>query len=483
MNLHTGSSLTCEVCVVGGGPAGSAVAIQLARLGYTVCLLERERFPRRHVGELLAPSVFPLLDALGLLCIVERAGFLHQRRAILRWSDDATREQSQSDNPGLLVERGRFDEILLTAAKTAGCRVIQPAIAHRASKAANGHWRIPFESYRKQFNLRARFIVDASGKRGYCIGQSTPVGPRTLCLFAWWRDSLEVARSNEHVRAAMRIEAGVDRWYWGAPLADGSYSAMVFIDPESLSMRGSDGLTRFYRRLLHESQLLSHCLKNRLIRPAKACDATCRQAKEVVGKDWIKAGESAFSLDPLSSQGIQAALRTALQAATVVHTILSRPTSREDAAQFYRQSCRDTMERHLTETSRLYAESFHSGNPFWQRRAIRTVSDEQIASDGSTSPPPRFDTRLRLSSEAKRVAVPLMQDNLIRKGPALAHPGLERPCAFVGGVAIEEFLEPLRNGVFMSALIRLWARRVPRRLALGLVHHWWNRGVIEELPT
>lgn len=50
-----------DICIIGGGPAGSVLAARLAQFGLRVCLVERAEFPRRHLGESLSPGVLPLL--------------------------------------------------------------------------------------------------------------------------------------------------------------------------------------------------------------------------------------------------------------------------------------------------------------------------------------------------------------------------------------------------------------------------------------
>lgn len=74
----TTAEQSCEVVVIGGGPAGSTSATMLARQGVRVLLLERERFPREHVGESLLPASIPVLEELGVLPAVEAAGFLQK---------------------------------------------------------------------------------------------------------------------------------------------------------------------------------------------------------------------------------------------------------------------------------------------------------------------------------------------------------------------------------------------------------------------
>ena len=68
--------LSADVIVIGGGPAGSAASTMLARKGWQVTLLERERFPRDHVGESLLPASIPVLEELGALPAGESARFL-----------------------------------------------------------------------------------------------------------------------------------------------------------------------------------------------------------------------------------------------------------------------------------------------------------------------------------------------------------------------------------------------------------------------
>ena len=71
------------IVVIGGGPAGSCAATLLARKGYRVALLERERFPRPHIGESLLPASIPVLAELGALEAVRAAGFTVKRGATM----------------------------------------------------------------------------------------------------------------------------------------------------------------------------------------------------------------------------------------------------------------------------------------------------------------------------------------------------------------------------------------------------------------
>ena len=82
-NPESHLDLSSDIIVIGGGPAGSAAATMLARKGWQVTLLEREQFPRDHVGESLLPASIPILEELGALSAVEDAGFLKKYGATM----------------------------------------------------------------------------------------------------------------------------------------------------------------------------------------------------------------------------------------------------------------------------------------------------------------------------------------------------------------------------------------------------------------
>src|SRR5439155_4213170 len=106
-----------EVCVVGGGPAGTVTALRLARLGHRVCVVEHSAFPRAHVGESLTRGVWPILSSLGLLEPLSRERFLAPGETKICWAEpDPERVSPGQSGAGLLVNRSSFDALLLRAA-------------------------------------------------------------------------------------------------------------------------------------------------------------------------------------------------------------------------------------------------------------------------------------------------------------------------------------------------------------------------------
>ena len=124
---------SCDILVLGGGPAGSASATMLSDAGYKVVILEREKFPREHVGESLLPASIPILEQIGVMPEIERAGFVTKHGATLVWgADPEPWSWYFADDPGqrptsFQVVRSEFDDILLKNASKHGVEVIEEA--------------------------------------------------------------------------------------------------------------------------------------------------------------------------------------------------------------------------------------------------------------------------------------------------------------------------------------------------------------------
>jgi len=122
-----------DAVVVGAGPAGSSIAILLARAGWQVALVERQCFPRRKVcGECIAASNLPLLDALGIgEAFRQLAGAELRRVALMRGSETIVAALPPADAPaihrfGRALGREHLDTLLAKAAVAAGATLLQP---------------------------------------------------------------------------------------------------------------------------------------------------------------------------------------------------------------------------------------------------------------------------------------------------------------------------------------------------------------------
>ena len=130
-------SAEAKVIVIGGGPAGSTAATLLSRRGWPVTLFERERFPRDHVGESLLPASVPILEELGVLGDIEKAGFLKKWGATMLWGTEPApwswyfRETNRRYPHAYQVWRPQFDQLLLQNARRGGVDVREGHTVHQ----------------------------------------------------------------------------------------------------------------------------------------------------------------------------------------------------------------------------------------------------------------------------------------------------------------------------------------------------------------
>src|SRR5579884_1268011 len=122
-----GCARSTQVLMIGGGPAGSTTATLLAREGIDVTLLEREVFPRYHIGESLLPSVLEICDLIGVRDKLEAHGFVRKYGGYFSWGRDSWELNFRElRHPyGFQVVRSEFDHLLLEHAKSQGVKVFE----------------------------------------------------------------------------------------------------------------------------------------------------------------------------------------------------------------------------------------------------------------------------------------------------------------------------------------------------------------------
>lgn len=384
------------VMVIGGGPAGSTAATALAQKGHQVLLLERERFPREHIGESLLPASMPFLEWLGVLPAIEDAGFLRKWGTTMLWGKTQEpwswyfRETNQRYEHTYQVWRAHFDKVLLDNARAHGVDVRE---GHRVTEVLfdepsgpypdpepvegrTGHRRavgVRFRDPEGQVQeARSSWVVDASGQ-GAVIGHSLGLRRwddffQNMAVYAYFEGAERLPAPNE---TNLFIESYRDGWLWCIPLHTGWMSVGAVVD----SKYGQDGARRGMEAFLTEqirgAPRVARMLRDaRLVHGPVAVKDWSYISQEVAGDGWILAGDAACFIDPLFSSGIHLAMMSGAMAAAYVTTALKDSSMRGPGALFYRDQYYQEYGQFREMAKLFYSTNRTVDSYFWEARRI-----------------------------------------------------------------------------------------------------------------
>ncbi len=353
----------------------------------------------------------------------------------------------------------------MDAARLAGVTILSPMRARKQPQ-EGGRWAVAAESNQGRALVRARFLVEAAGRSA---GQ-TRLGPRTAAMIGRWRGAALPAAPE------MLIEAAERSWLWSAPLADESYAAVCFVDPLQCAGLDSTARRKLYEELTQRTAVGAALVRAQIVGEICVRDATCRVAAGPATPNSIKVGDCAFAMDPLSSQGVQAALQSATQASAVAHTILSGGDA-EAGIIFYDEVQWDAVRRHRRATAQIYASQSAFSSPFWRERSAGATAPSPPATDRAPLAP--ID-RLRLCPAARLQDLPAIDGTMIRRKLSLSHPALERPVTWHSGVELAPLLARLGPGTTFSSLLADWSCDMPATAARTLLAWLTERGILIE---
>lgn len=312
-----------DAIIIGGGPGGSTAGTALAQAGKRVLILERERFPRFHVGESLIPYGNEEMRALGVWPKLERAGFMPKFGAefVTGNSTASTRilfgrylksEYAQT----FQVERSRFDQLLLDHAAEAGCEVWQETQVKSAAVSEDGV-KVTCMRGGETHELAACWIFDASGREAFLGKQmqlpKTDLGlPKKFATFAHFKGVMRNdAPADGHI-TVVRLDFG---WFWMIPL-DAEKTSIGLV--QTLDHFRATGLKpeEFFDHVVATTPELQRRMGNaeRVSEFYFAGDYTYRHLQNA-GPRWLLIGDAAGFIDPIFSSGVMLAIKSGYRAA------------------------------------------------------------------------------------------------------------------------------------------------------------------------
>lgn len=315
-----------DVVVVGGGPAGSAVATILARAGRDVLLLDAARFPRDKVcGEGVSPGAWPLLDRLEAAEDV-RALAPRPLRGMRLVSPDGTAFEGSyrgEGRAGFAVRRLALDAALLSVARRAGAEVREGVPVRDVLLEGGTVAGVLAEEAGERRLVRAGVVVGADGRRSV-VGRRLALlrEHRSLRRFAvrgHWEGMQGLADYGE-----MHVAAG---GYCGvAPLPGGAANVAFVLERRALAPAAGD-LEGFYRGTLRRlwPRLAERLDGARLLEAPRAVGPLALECRSAAAPGAVLVGDAAGFYDPFTGEGVTLALRTAEMAAAAVLRALDSP--------------------------------------------------------------------------------------------------------------------------------------------------------------
>lgn len=365
-----------DVAIVGGGPAGAATAVALCQRGLRVVLLERLEGPRLQVGETLPPDVRPHLEALGVW-----EQFLAQRHlpSVGNRSSWGSSEPQDLDfifspyGPGWHIDRRRFQELLLAAAREAGATVqlgVKPGELETLSNDAEQGSDIALSPAGGGQRLHARFVVDASG-RASIVARARGVARHGFDRMAAIAAYVKPGPAGPATDRATLIEAVEGGWWYSALLpADQMIVAyMTDADLVKSQLAAAGGWSGLLRRAgPTRERVASHGSEMEGEPRVVSANSSCLAA--FAGAGWLAVGDAAASYDPLSSQGITVALSSGIEAAEAIAIHLgARASGGAGALSNYDHRRRRDFFDYLVLRAGYYAlEKRFAYSEFWRRR-------------------------------------------------------------------------------------------------------------------
>ncbi len=354
-----------DVAIVGGGPAGAAAALALARLGVSVVVIEAGRL-RPPVGETLPPAVRPVLDRLDLRATVEAEGFLPSVGTYAAWGEAEPWGRDflfSRFGHGWHIDRRRFDALLREAARAAGAQLAVGSAVASSAPLAGGGFRLTLAGGAE---TTARLVLDASG-RAAVFARQRGVTRRALDRMIGVMGYVVRRPDAEPERAATLVEASEDGWWYSAPLPQDRLAAAFMTDTD-LARTGVTSPKAWLDRLAAAPHTGARAASYGagLAGPPVVVAAASGRLSRFGDADWLAIGDAAATQDPLSSEGILVAIDSGLDAAAAAartldgdHSALAEASARRE------QRWLD----YLDERRNYYAaEQRWRDAPFWSRR-------------------------------------------------------------------------------------------------------------------
>jgi flavin-dependent dehydrogenase len=324
------SSISCDVTVIGGGLAGKAAALHLARAGLNVVCIEPEQPARPPVGESLDWSAPALFDGLGISAesLIAARIATWKRHVTLKMRDGCDTHYIPSEwlaGPPfyvnletLHVERTQLDHVILKMVMDAGVKFLRERVIEIEATGKK------IRSVLTETNTRVSspWIIDASGIGASLVARkfdiaSLQYGPRKVGIWTYFNFSQEAEGTTLYMDP---MPTEYLEWVWEIPISPDKVS-IGYIAPGAVfktKRAGGASLEDIFRNQLMKFSRFESLFQQESLGSIHVTSFRCRVYLECAGPNWLIAGEAASLVDPMTSNGVTAALRQAHETATLI---------------------------------------------------------------------------------------------------------------------------------------------------------------------
>jgi flavin-dependent dehydrogenase len=308
-----------DLAVIGGGPGGSTAAALARRHNLKVLVVEKERFPRFHIGESLLPMGNALLRESGAWPRLEAAGFIRKYGASFHLANGAAMTRidfSEGLVPGLdytfQVERSKFDSLLLDNARESGAEVRMETTA-RSGGVVDGIHQLRLETTAGLQTVTARWVFDASGRdQIFQAGRKRPLDPspfpKRVAVYNHFRG---VARSPGRPGGdtlAIRLENG---WFWLIPIDAERTSVGLVTTVEAMREARLPPEELFARAVAASVTLRDLFVGSEPVGPFRVTSDYSYFLKDLSRDRLVLVGDAAGFFDPIFSSGVYMSMLSA----------------------------------------------------------------------------------------------------------------------------------------------------------------------------
>lgn len=321
-----------DAILIGAGPAGSSASAILAEYGHRVLVLEREKFPRYHIGESLIPFTFGPLERIGMIPKMKKSHFV-EKYSVTFVQPDGKRSQpfyffTRYDRETIAqtwqVLRSEFDQMLMDNAREKGAEVREETTVNRLLMeegkvvGVEATDRVSGRTY----EVRAPIVLDCTGKEAFTANKN---GWRMrdpylnkIAVWTYYKGSKREAGIDE---GATTVAYVPDKgWFWHIPQHDDMVSVGVVAEGKYLTRDGVKDPKEIFHREVEENQWI----KNHLSVGESTGDyfitsEYSRHSRHCAAPGLLLVGDAFAFLDPVFSSGVMLALKSGVLAGETVH--------------------------------------------------------------------------------------------------------------------------------------------------------------------